>query len=163
VTRDPFLLGMDVMPPRRLLEAQTRSYVRVIDEATWRTAKEEIMKKELTLPRPVEHYLRTVNAGDADAFFEVFADDAVVHDLNREIRGMDAIKKWARKDIFAVHARFDVTDASESGGRTILTVKIDGTFDKKGLPDPLLMDHAFAVEGGKITELVVTFTPDELA
>jgi ketosteroid isomerase-like protein len=121
------------------------------------------MKKEFKLSPPIERYLRTVNAGDADAFFESFADDAVVRDLNREIRGLDAIKTWAQKDIFAVHARFDVTNTRESGDRTILTVKIDGTFDKKGLPDPLLMDHDFVIDGGKITELLVTFTPDESA
>ena len=121
------------------------------------------MQKDFKLSQPIEHYLRTVNAGDAEAFFAGFTDDAVVRDLNREMRGLDAIEKWARKDIFAVHARFDVTSVSEKGGRTIVTVEIDGTFDKKGLPDPLLMDHAFTVAGGKITELVVSFTPDESA
>src|SRR6266478_7000052 len=108
------------------------------------------MTTKFTLPQPIEHYVRTVNAGDADAFFALFADDAVVRDVNREIRGLDAIKKWARTDIFAVQARFEVTNVSEKDGRTIVTVKIDGTFDKKGLPDPLLMDHAFVISGGKI-------------
>jgi len=34
-------------------------------------------------------------------------------------------------------------------GQTIVTVNIDGTFDRTGLPDPLLMDHCFTVVGAK--------------
>jgi hypothetical protein len=115
------------------------------------------MKKELELPRPIEEYLRTVNTDDVEGFPSSFADDAVVQDLDRRIRGIGAIDAWARRDIFGVRARFDVVRVWENEGRTVLTVRIDGTFDRKGLPDPLLMDHTFAVAGGKITELTVTF------
>ena len=116
------------------------------------------MKKELKLPQPIENYVRSVNAGAPDDFAASFADDARVKDVEREIRGLDAIKEWARHDIFGVHARFDAVRVTEGNGRTVVTVKIDGTFDRTGLPDPLLMDHAFTVLDGKITELTVTFT-----
>jgi len=43
--------------------------------------------------------------------------------------------------------------AVERDGETILTVKIDGAFDRTGLPDPLLMDHCFTVAGDKIKTL----------
>jgi hypothetical protein len=45
---------------------------------------------------------------------------------------------------------------AQVGGRTLVTVKIDGTFDKTGLPDPLLMDHVFEIRDGKIASLEVT-------
>ena len=115
------------------------------------------MKKEVTLPRPIQHYLQAVNNGDFKAFPATFADDAVVKDLEREIRGVDAIKEWAQHDIFGVRAHFDLVKVDESRGRTVVVVKIDGTFDRTGLPDPLLMKHAFKVADGKITELKVSF------
>jgi hypothetical protein len=118
------------------------------------------MKKEQQLERPIDQYLRTVNTGDADRFLSVFADDALVQDLERTIRGREAIDKWARHDIFAVEARFQVVKVAEGEGRTVLTVEIDGTFDRRGLPDPLLMDQSFKIEGGKIAELKVTFASE---
>ena len=37
------------------------------------------MKKEMKLPKPVETYVRAINARDADAFQSSFAHDAVVY------------------------------------------------------------------------------------
>lgn len=36
---------------------------------------------------------------------------------------------------------------------TILTVKVDGTFDRTGLPNPLIMAHLITIADGKITKL----------
>ena len=109
------------------------------------------------LPAPVEHYIDAVNSADPEELSASFAADARVKDVQREIRGLEAIKSWAQHDIFGVQAHFDITKVAERDGLTVVTVKIDGTFDRSGLPDPLLMDHAFKVEQGKISELVVTF------
>jgi hypothetical protein len=117
------------------------------------------MKTPVKLSQPIEQYLRAVNSGDSKAFLSSFAIDARVKDVQREIRGLDAIKKWARHDIFDVHARLDPVKVQERRGRTIVTVKIDGLFDRTGLPDPLLMKHDFKVADGKITELKVSFAP----
>jgi hypothetical protein len=113
----------------------------------------------LNLPWPIANYLRAVNAGAKEELPASFADDAVVVDLNRELRGLDAITTWAGADIFAVHVRFDVLDVTERPGRTVVRVKIDGTFDRTGLPDPLVMNHEFKVAEGKISELRIGFEP----
>ena len=113
--------------------------------------------KELTLPRPIAGYLQAVNAGAREEFPASFADDAVVVDVNRELRGLDAITAWAGTDIFDAHVHFDVLDVTERSGRTIVSVEIDGTFDRTGLPDPLVMNHEFTVADGKITELRIGF------
>ena len=42
------------------------------------------MKKEMKLPKPVETYIRAINARDADAFQSSFAPEAVVKDAGRE-------------------------------------------------------------------------------
>ena len=111
------------------------------------------MKKELKLPKPVETYIRAINARDTDAFQSSFAPDAVVKDVGREFCGIVEIKEWASQEIFAVNVTLDVMEVNERGGQTIVTVKIDGAFDRTGLPDPLLMDHGFTVAGDEITAL----------
>ena len=107
----------------------------------------------MKLPKPVETYIRAINARDADAFQSSFAQDAVVKDVGRDFRGIAAIKEWAHHEIFAVNVTLELVDAVERDGQTIVTVKIDGTFDRTGLPDPLLMDHCFTVAGDKIAAL----------
>jgi hypothetical protein len=111
------------------------------------------MRKGIKLPRAVETYIRAINARDADAFQSSFADDAVVKDVGREIRGIAAIKEWANREIFAVNVTLDVMETIAHDGQTIAIVKIDGTFDRAGLPDPLLMEHCFTVAGDKIASL----------
>jgi hypothetical protein len=113
--------------------------------------------KELSLPEPIFKYLQAVNAGAAEEFPASFADDAVVVDVNRELRGLDEITAWAGADIFGVHVHFDVLDVAERQGRTVVRVKIDGTFDRTGLPDPLVMNLEFNVAEGKIAELRIGF------
>jgi hypothetical protein len=119
--------------------------------------EDAMMTNELSLPEPIDHYVRAVNSGDADGFPRSFVDNALVADVNREIRGLEAIKDWARTDIFAAHVHFDVVKVTESEGQTIISVRIDGTFDRTGLPDPLVMNQAFTLAGGKIAELRIGF------
>ena len=111
------------------------------------------MKKELKLPKPVETYIRAINARDTDAFQSSFAPDAVVKDVGREFCGIVEIKEWASQEIFAVNVTLDVMEVAERDGQTIVTVKIDGTFDRTGLPDPLVMNHIFRIVNEKIAEL----------
>jgi hypothetical protein len=114
--------------------------------------------KELNLTGPIASYLTAVNTGAREEFPASFADDAVVVDVNREVRGLDAITAWAGADIFAAQVHFEVLDVTQRQGRTIVRVKIDGTFDRTGLPDPLVMNHEFTVAEGKIAELRIGFS-----
>ena len=111
------------------------------------------MKKETKLPKPVETYIRAINAHDADAFQSCFAPDAVVSDVGREIRGIAAIKEWGEREIFAANVTLEIMEVVERDGQTIVTVKVDGTFDRTGLPDPLVMDHCFMIADDKIAGL----------
>ena len=119
------------------------------------------MKTEMKLPKPIETYIRAINAGDAAALQTRFAADAVVKDVGREIHGIAAIKEWADREIFAVNVALEVKGIVERDGQTIVTVKIDGTFDRTGLPDPLLMNHCFTVAGGKIAALTCRLAGEE--
>src|SRR5438477_11930024 len=107
----------------------------------------------MKLPKPIETCVRAINAHDTAALQSSFASDAVVRDVEREFRGIAAIKEWANREIFAVNVTLDVMDSVERDGQIVVTVKIDGTFDRTGLPDPLLMDHWFTVAGDKVAAL----------
>ena len=65
------------------------------------------MNEETAMPKPVETYIRAINAREADAFQSSFAPDAVVKDVRREIRGIAAIREWADHEIFAVHVTLE--------------------------------------------------------
>jgi hypothetical protein len=62
----------------------------------------EQFTNESNLPGPVAGYLRAVNGGAKADFAASFADDAVVVEVNRELRGLDAITAWASADILGL-------------------------------------------------------------
>ena len=109
------------------------------------------------LPEPVASYVRAVNAGAREEFRATFASDAVVVDVNRELSGLDAITDWASADIFGARVHVDILNVTERQGRTLVLLKVDGTFDRTGLPDPLVMGHEFRLAEGKIAELRIGF------
>ena len=111
------------------------------------------MKTRLQLPAIIESYLGGINRSDAAVFISSFADDAVVKDIGREIRGATAIADWARHEIFGVNVTLELLGATESDGQSVVTVKVDGTFDRTGLPDPLVMEHCFTIVDEKIASL----------
>jgi hypothetical protein len=77
----------------------------------------------------------------------------VVDDAGREFRGCEAIRAWAASDIFAAKVTFEVLNASGDEGDATITAKVDGTFDRTGLPDPLFLTFHIVGERGKISRL----------
>jgi uncharacterized protein (TIGR03067 family) len=105
------------------------------------------------LPKLATEYIRTTNGNDPVGFLAMFDDDAVVDDAGRVIRGREAIRRWAASDIFAASVALDALDVSEYESGVTITAKVDGTFDRKGLPDPLIMTFDIACHGGRISRL----------
>ena len=105
------------------------------------------------LPAIASAYVRSINEHDATAFIALFADDALVNDVGREFRGLDAIKEWSGREIFDARVTLEVIDVIEGDGQTVLTTKVDGNFDRTGLPDPVIIDHHITNKGGKIIRL----------
>jgi hypothetical protein len=93
------------------------------------------------------------NEHDPAAFLGLFADNAVVDDNGREFRGLDAIRDWSDREIFAARVTLEVIDSAVRDSDTVVTTKVDGNFDRTGLPDPVIIDHHITVEVGKIVGL----------
>ncbi len=106
-----------------------------------------------TLSETADAYIRATNNHDAAAFIALFADGAVVDDAGREFRGRAAIKDWSDRDIFGARVTLELIDRANSDGETVLTTKVDGDFDRTGLPDPVIITHRITVAGDKIVEL----------
>jgi hypothetical protein len=107
------------------------------------------------LPQPVTAYIRATNDQDSAAFLASFSDDALVNDIQREFWGRAAIGKWAEREIFGAKVTMEVVSAIDHYGDLIVTAKLDGSYDKTGLPDPLLLRFYFTLRGDKITQLII--------
>ena len=107
------------------------------------------------LPPVVADYLAAVNAFNVDGMVATFAPDAYVNDARREISGIDAIRRWAEKEMVGDHVTMDVREVVEHYGETIVRSRYDGTYDKTNLPDELIMSDYFCVQDGKIISLTV--------
>ena len=108
-----------------------------------------------SLPPVVAGYLAAVNAFDVDAIVAAFAPDAYVNDARREIRGVDAIRRWAEKEMVGDHVTMEPLEVVDHYGETIVRSRYDGTYDKTNLPGELVMSDYFSVRDGKIVSLAV--------
>jgi ketosteroid isomerase-like protein len=103
----------------------------------------------------VAGYLAAVNAFDVDAIVAAFAPDAYVNDARREIRGVDAIRRWVEKEMVGDHVTMEPLEVVDHYGDTIVRSRYDGTYDKSNLPGELVMSDYFSVRDGKIVSLAV--------
>ncbi|MGQ0636755.1 MAG: nuclear transport factor 2 family protein [Planctomycetaceae bacterium] len=112
------------------------------------------------LPPLAEAYLAATNSHNAAAFRNLFARGAVVDDNGRIFRGLDAINEWSDREIFTAEVTLELLHAFERDGEAVLTTKVDGNFDRTGLPDPVIIDHRLRSDGGRISELTCRLAGD---
>jgi ketosteroid isomerase-like protein len=108
-----------------------------------------------TLPAPVLGYFDFSNKGDLNGLVGCFADDALVNDQHREIRGKASIRHWADREIIGSKVKKTIVEAVSHHGDFIVRAKVDGDFDRTGLPDPLILHFYFSVREEGITQLII--------
>jgi hypothetical protein len=115
-----------------------------------------------TLPQVVADHLAACNNHDAKAMMATFAADAFVNDAGRAFLDRAAIQAWVETEIVVPKVTMDVTDTIVRKHAVILRAKIDGEYDKTGLPDPLVLTYHFGVADGEIAQLIITLNkPDQ--
>lgn len=67
------------------------------------------------LPEPVQRFAAAINAGDTEAFVELFTADGYVDDWGRVLRGHEGVRSWAGSDAIGAGAQM-----------TILSGEVDG-------------------------------------
>ena len=84
-----------------------------------------------------------------------FAEDALVNDQLRDYWGKPAIRVWAQRDIIGERLTMNVTEVIDHYGNFIVTANVDGNYDKRGLPDPLVLAFYFTAQSDLIVQLII--------
>jgi len=101
-------------------------------------------------------HIKAINAFDTETIIATFAPDAYVNDNRREIRGINAIRRWVEKEIVGDRVTLDVREVVDHYGDIIIKAVYDGEYDKSALPPgELVMSSYFGVRGDKIVSLTV--------
>ena len=108
------------------------------------------------LPLVIQSFIVATNEHDRDSYIGTFADDALVNDVARNFWGKQSIKKWADEEIIGVKVTVQPDEVVEHYGEFMITMLIDGNYDKSKVPDPLYLDYFFAIRRDKIVTLIIT-------
>jgi hypothetical protein len=104
----------------------------------------------------IAEHIKAVNAFDVDAVVATFAPDAYVNDNRREIKGIDAIRRWVQREMVGDKVTLDVREVVDHYGDIIVRAAYDGDYDKSRLPPgELIMSSYFSVRDGRIISLAI--------
>ena len=109
----------------------------------------------ITLPPLVAAFVEATNSFDLERLMAAFADDALVNDQLRDYWGKAAIRSWAERDVIGERLTIAVTKVVKHYDNFIVTADIDGNFDKRGLPDPLVLAFYFTPHNDLIIQLII--------
>jgi hypothetical protein len=84
-----------------------------------------------------------------------FAHDALVNDQLRDYWGEAAIRSWAEQDIIGERLTIAITKIVSHYGNFVVTANVDGNFDKRSLPDPLVLAFYFTLYDELIVQLII--------
>jgi hypothetical protein len=103
----------------------------------------------------VAAFVEATNSFDLERLLAPFAEDALVNDQLRDYWGKPAIRDWAKRDIIGERLTMNVTKVIDHYGNFIVTANVDGDFDKRSLPDPLVLAFYFTAQADLIVQLII--------
>ena len=103
------------------------------------------------LPTPITIYIEAENRGDTEALTQCFAEDVVVRDENKTIKGLAAVKEWKAETKKNYQHTIEPLASAQKDGKTIVTNRLTGNFPGS----PIELDFVFTLEGDKITLLEI--------
>jgi len=109
----------------------------------------------VALPPLVAAYVGATSSFDLERLLATFAEDALVNDQLWDYWGRPAIREWAKRDIIDERLTMKVTKVINHYGNAIVTANVDGNYDKRGLPDPLVLAFYFTIQSDLIVQLII--------
>jgi ketosteroid isomerase-like protein len=103
------------------------------------------------LPHPLPAYFKAANAHDVEASVACFADDAIVRDEGKDIRGSAAIREWKHRTNALYRTAIETIAVEQVDDETIVTAQVSGTFPGS----PVRLRYCFRLDGGKIAVLEI--------
>ena len=107
------------------------------------------------LPPLVAAYVEATNSFNLERLMATFAEDALVNDQFRDYWGKPTIREWAKRDIIGERLTMNVTKVINHYGNFIVTANVDGNYDKRGLPDPLVLAFYLTPQSELIVQLII--------
>lgn len=107
------------------------------------------------LAAPVAAAIDAINAGDGPALLSVFAEGAMVNDQLREYWGGAAIAEWIARDVVGQRLAMRIRRVRNNHSHAVVEATLDGDFERRGLPDPLVVSFYFSIDTGKIDQLLI--------
>lgn len=107
------------------------------------------------LPQVIQDFIAASNKPDPDAYVDCFSEDAFVLDEGKKWEGKAAIKRWSAEHHFGANITLDPKQGRRHEDETNVVFKVDGDFDKTGLPDPFYLDFYFQIRNHKIKQLAI--------
>jgi hypothetical protein len=103
------------------------------------------------LPKPIALYVAAENGGDANLFDQSFAQDAVVRDEDKTIKGLAAIKKWKAETKKKYQHTVEPLASAEKDGKIIVVNRLTGKFPGS----PIELEFVFTLDSDKIVSLEI--------
>jgi ketosteroid isomerase-like protein len=111
--------------------------------------------REPDLPSSVAAFIRSTNARDLESLMAAFSEDAMVNDDLQERWGKAAIREWAEREFIGQSVTIFVTTCVERTHMAVVTAHVDGDFDQRGMPYPLVLTFYFSMDGEHIVQLII--------
>jgi ketosteroid isomerase-like protein len=118
-------------------------------------ALEIVHAKEPDLPSAVAAFVQSTNARDLEGVMAAFSEDAMVNDDLQERWGKVAIREWAEQEFIGQGVTIFVVKCVERAFLAVVTSHVDGDFDQRGMPYPLVLSFYFAMDGENIVQLII--------
>ena len=103
------------------------------------------------LATPIAIYIAAENRGDTEAVDQCFAEDAVVRDEGRTMKGLAAIKRWKAETKKKYQHTVEPLASVQKGAKTIVTSRLTGNFPGS----PIVLQFIFTLDGNKIASLEI--------
>jgi ketosteroid isomerase-like protein len=105
----------------------------------------------IDLPEPIAVYIAAENRGDPKLLEQCFADDAVVRDESKTIKGLAAIKRWKAETRKKYQHTVEPLVLVRKGDKTVVTSRLTGNFPGS----PIELQFVFRLDGDKIASLEI--------
>lgn len=105
----------------------------------------------IDLPQVIVRYIATETRGDAAAFAQCFAPQAVVRDEGKTVDGLAAIQQWKAKTTAKYRHTMEPLAAVEGGRATVVTCRLTGTFPGS----PIDLQFVFELNADTIVSLEI--------
>ena len=105
----------------------------------------------LNLAAPVAAYFAAENEDDVAALRHCFAEDAIVHDEGRTMKGLAAIQRWKTESKQKYHYTAEPIASVLKDGKTLVTARLTGEFPGS----PIELQYLFGLEGDRIASLEI--------